>query len=393
MLRQFAIPWHLLLLFAVAFISSDAGSETTVIGLPELHALAEQSNWKALQKLGSQYAEHMRSLALANSSQAQTQSLNADALHIFGVAEYQVSNVNRANLFLQLAINATGGTQNASTSLLHDAGLISLALRKRVGEVYLRASIEKDPYHLPTILTLGSHLVGQGLVEEAVEIYEQAGGASSNHSLNSHVRGSLSFCLNFAIALSHTGQLEEMAMVLQNSPDKRAELMAATAVMPIIPRSEGQIAFWRQHSFNTLQRFKQQYRSSCFEYQNSWTCSDTGRCNFLPTELEPATVYTPVPSASLLAANLGYYLPYHALNNRELMTEYGRLFRCFAFVNSPSQQSPNHLSVYRDLTPRPSATKADVPTLIFVSGHLRNHTLGYLMHNLVESLPGIVCLE
>ena len=73
-------------------------------------------------------------------------------------------------------------------------------------------------------------------------------------------------------------------------------------------------------------------------------------------------------------------------------------YRCLAFQDASDKlgETSSSLtaedgtvpSVYSDLTIKPTQQpRTTPPTVIFFSGHLRNHTLGYLMHNLVEALP------
>lgn len=128
-----------------AFVhSQQAASQSASIGVGHLRQLAASGEWDQLHHFGARYADWLR---LQEKSAAETDGspspatgagmakANVEALRIFGVAEYQRSDIRRAHLFLELAVNASGGFETASVDLLHDAGLIALTLRKRVGEV------------------------------------------------------------------------------------------------------------------------------------------------------------------------------------------------------------------------------------------------------------------
>ena len=302
------------------------------------------------------------------------------------------------------------GAEDTATRQIHS---LNLAFRS---QTYLWQALRQDPFHLPTILTLGSHLVGQGQTSEALRIYEVAAATGHNSNIDASESGdvasSMSFRINYALALNFAGLLEEMAIVLRG-PDaqqqqeshesqaggsaaggdnSRLHLMAATAVMPIVARSEGQIMFWREQSRAAVDAFRTTHAKICAEYMcdNKDTITNANHCSALIPRMES------VPEASLLASNIGYYLPYHALNNKALMVAYGKMYRCLAF--EPVQSAPaaphdhsiissatlHSFSVYDDLSPKKPAQHS----VMFVSGHLRNHTLGYLMHNLIEALPG-----
>ena len=500
----------------------------TTISVAELRRMAERQEWANLRQLGTRYAEWLKEqeqLAAAGGAAgpAPPAGVNAEALRIFGVAEYQLANLRRAHLFLELAVNASGGLHGAPVDLLHDAGLMALMLRRRAGETYLRRALELDSHHLPSVLSLGSHLVSQGATHEALAIYEVAGGggdggveddgdadgdgewawerdddeAAARRGRRQAVAQSLAFRVNYALALNFAGRLEEMATVLRRSPDPRARLMAATAVWPIVPRSEAQVDFWRHHAIAAAAEFRAEHdghghgrdeqheddhhgrgagappatlpaQEVCFEYaehaqvlrhldyldqsqydslgrqrqqqqqQQQHQRSDSRE----PPPLSPPPAMVSAPTAALLASNMGYYTPYHAANNRRLMVAFGQMFRCLAFTvsappllhhhNGTSSTEPalaamtaaaearnqKQWSVYADHTNdlrwsavsasssssssslhRPMAavsTGADGstqqtmsqqrPVIVFFSGHLRNHTLGYLMHHLVEGL-------
>ena len=170
--------------------------------------------------------------------------------------------------------------------------------------------------------------------------------------------------------------------------------MAATAVMPIVARSVRQIKFWRKFSQDALQAFVQQHTNTCFEYCGSplrGKGSDKDRPVQHALCANPPPPTLSGPSAVVLASNIGYYLPYHAINNRDLMVAYGQMYRCLAFDAAPQSQQlrdSSIFSVYEDLTQHVARRTRDHPVVVFHSGHLRNHTLGFLMHNLIEALPG-----